>query len=265
MAKQTVEAMVAGGKASAAPPLGPALGPTGLNIALVIKSINDKTSVFNGMQVPVKVIYDPSDKTFEITVGTPPSSALLKGEAKIEKGSGKAKADKVADVRIEQVIKVAKMKEGALAGKTLKDRVKEIIGTCVSMGFLVQGMDPKIAMKKVDEGLFDKEIKLEKTELTAEELKHLEEEKKRLAAEAEKRHAAEEALAKQIMTEMEGKPAGMIKAKMAESGVSKEVIDKTLGLGKAAPAAGAPGAPGGKPGTAPATGAKPAAAPAAKK
>jgi large subunit ribosomal protein L11 len=257
MAKQTVEAMVAGGKATAAPPLGPALGPTGLNIALVIKAINDKTSAFNGMQVPIKIIYDASDKTFDITVGTPPVSALLKSEGKIEKGSGSAKLDKVGDVRIEQIIKVAKMKGDSLAGKTLKDKVKEVIGTCVSMGVLVQGMDPKLAIKEVDAGKFDKEIKLEKTELTAEEIRHLEEEKKRLLAEAEKRHAEEEAKAQQIVKEMEGKPTGQIKAKMVEVGISKAVIDKTLGLGKAAPA--------GAPGAAPAAGAKPAAAAPAKK
>ncbi len=249
MAKQTVEAMIAGGKASAAPPLGPALGPTGLNVALVIKAINDKTSAFNGMQVPIKIIFDPSDKSFDITVGTPPVSSLLKSEGRIEKGSGSPKLDKVADVRIEQIIKVAKMKQDALAGKTLKDKVKEVIGTCVSMGILVQGMDPKDAVKAVDAGKFDKEIKLEKTELTAEEIKHLEEEKKRLAAESEKRHADEEAKALQIQKEMEGKPNSTIKAKMIESGISRQVIDKLLGTGKSTAAPGsAPGtAPGGKP------------------
>jgi len=239
MAKQTVEAMVNGGKATAAPPLGPALGPTGLNVAEVIKSINEKTSAFNGMQVPVKIIYDASDKSFEITVGTPPVSSLLKSEGKIEKGAGNPKLDKVADVRIEQIIKIAKMKGDSLAGKTLKHKVKEIIGTCVSMGVLVQGLDPRIAVKKVDEGMFDKEIKAEKTELTAEELKVLEEEKQRLLAEAEKRKADEEARATAITKEMEGKATSLIKAKMVEEGISKAVIDKILGTGKAAAAPGA--------------------------
>jgi len=244
MGTQTVEALVPGGKASAAPPLGPALGPTGLNIGEVIKEINSKTSAFNGMQVPVKVVFDPQAKTFEITVGTPPASALLKSEGKIEKGSGSAKLDKVADVRIEQIIKVAKMKEGNLAGKTLKDKVKEIIGTCQSMGFLVQGVEAKDAIKLVNEGKYDKEIKAEKTELSSEELKQLEEEKKRLAAETEKRHAEEEAKAQAIASELEGKPTSTIKAKMIEEGISKTVIDKILGLGmKATPAEGGTPAP----------------------
>lgn len=240
MAKQTVEALIAGGKATAAPPLGPALGPTGLNVAEVIKVINEKTAVFNGMQVPVKIVYDVSDKSFEITIGTPPVSALLKGEGKIEKGAGNPKLDKVADVRIEQIIKIAKMKGDALAGVTLKNRVKEIIGTCVSMGILVQGLDPRDAVKEVDNGKFDAEIKAEKTELTAEELKHLEEEKIRLAEEVEKRKAAEEARANQIVAEMEGKATSLIKAKMVEEAISKAVIDRILGTGKAAAEAGAP-------------------------
>jgi large subunit ribosomal protein L11 len=251
MAKQTVELLVAGGKATAAPPIAPALAPAGLNVALVVKTINEKTAVFNGMQVPVKVIYDASDKTFEIIVGTPPVSSLLKSETKIEKGAGNPKLDKVADIHIEQAIKIAKMKQDTLAGRTLKDKVKEVIGTCVSMGVLVEGMDAKEAIKAVNAGKFDKEIISEKTELSAEELKQMEEEKKRLAAEAEKRRADEEAKAAQIMKEMEGKATGLIKAKMVEVGISKQVIDKLLGTGKATAAPGAAPAAGGKP-TAPA-------------
>src|SRR3989339_217982 len=101
MAKETVEVMVEGGKATAAPPLGPALGPTGLNIGLVVSTINQKTASFKGMQVPVTVTFDRVKKTFEIEIGTPPASALLKSEAGIEKGAANPKADKVADVLIE--------------------------------------------------------------------------------------------------------------------------------------------------------------------
>ncbi len=86
MAKETVEALVEGGKATAAPPLGPALGPKGVNIGQVVAEINKKTESFKGMQVPVKVIIDPDTKEFEITVGTPPASSLIKKETGIEKG-----------------------------------------------------------------------------------------------------------------------------------------------------------------------------------
>ncbi|MEK6939213.1 MAG: 50S ribosomal protein L11, partial [Nanoarchaeota archaeon] len=84
MVKQVVETMVEGGKATAAPPLGPALGPTGLNIGQVVMEINKKTADLKGMQVPVKVIVDTDTKTFTIEIGTPPASALIKKEAGIE-------------------------------------------------------------------------------------------------------------------------------------------------------------------------------------
>src|SRR3989338_5160820 len=137
MAKQTVETLVEAGKATAAPPLGPALGPTGVNIGQVVMEINKKTAEMKGMQVPVKVVVDTATKEFSIEVGTPPAAALIKKEAGVEKGAGNPLADKIADLAIEQVIKIAKIKEGDLLGKTLKSRIKEVVGTCNSMGILV--------------------------------------------------------------------------------------------------------------------------------
>ena len=75
MAKEKVEVMVEGGKATAAPPLGPALGPMGVNIGQVIAKINEKTKAFAGMKVPVKVIIDKSTKAFDIEVGTGPTTS----------------------------------------------------------------------------------------------------------------------------------------------------------------------------------------------
>src|SRR3989338_8249218 len=208
MVKDTIEVLVEGGKATAAPPLGPALGPAGVNIGQVVMEINKKTSVFNGMQVPVKVIVDKDTKTFEITIGTPPASALIKKEANLEKASGKAKHEMVADVLIEQIIKVAKMKETNTLGKTLKEKVKEIVGTCQSMGILVEGKPAKETLRDIEAGIFDEEIRLEKTELTAEELAKLEEEKKKLAEVVAKRRAEFEKIAKEIIAQMSGKPRG---------------------------------------------------------
>src|SRR5574341_1557700 len=104
MDKQSIEKLVEDGKATAAPPLGPALGPLGVNIGQVISEINKKTAAFKGMQVPVKIIVETTDKSFTIEVGTPPVSALIKKEANIEKGSGAPNVDKVADIKIEQII-----------------------------------------------------------------------------------------------------------------------------------------------------------------
>ena len=263
MASQTVEALVAGGKATAAPPLGPALGPLGVNIGQVVSDINKKTAVFNGMQVPVKVIVDTDTKKFEIRIGTPPASALILKEAGVEKGSGNPNTDKVADVVIEQIIKIAKMKEDNLLGNDLKAKIKEIIGTCNSMGILVEGKPAVEAIKEVNAGKFDKEIREEKTELSAEEKAHLEEEKIRLAAEIEKRRAEFEKLAKDIIAAMAGKERGAIKAKLVEAGVPDKIIKELLPVETAA----VPGAAAGASGAAakPATGeAKPAAGAAAK-
>ncbi|HIH23459.1 TPA: 50S ribosomal protein L11, partial [Candidatus Woesearchaeota archaeon] len=152
MATETIEALIEGGKASAAPPLGPALGPSGLNVGQVIAEINNKTAAFKGMQVPIKVIFDRTAKTFEVTVGTPPSSALIKKEAGLEKGSGKPHVDHVADLRIEQIIKISKMKDANLHGKTPTDRVMEIIGPCNSMGVMVEGKHARDAMRDVEAG-----------------------------------------------------------------------------------------------------------------
>ena len=238
MASQTVESLVSGGKATAAPPLGPALGPLGVNIGQVVADINKKTAVFNGMQVPVKVIVDMDTKKFEISVGTPPASALILKEAGIEKGSGNPKTDKVADIFIEQIIKIAKMKEGNLLGNDLKAKAKEIIGTCNSMGILVEGKPAVEAIKEVNEGKFDKEIREEKTELTAEEKAQLEEEKKKLAAEIEKRRAEFEKTAKDIIAAMAGKERGLIKAKLVEAGIPDKLIKELLPVeGEAAAAA----------------------------
>jgi large subunit ribosomal protein L11 len=228
MGKQSIDALINGGQASAAPPLGPALGPLGVNIGLVIAEINKKTGSFKGMQVPIKVTVDTDTKTFEISVGTPPSSALLLKEAGIEKGSGKPQKDKVADILIEQVIKVAKMKEDDLLGKTLKSKVKEVIGTANSLGMLVEGMQAKDAIKAVEAGKFDDEIKAEKTELSAEELKKLQEEKKRLQEEVEKRHADELKKATDIVESLKGKEKSAIKAKLHEAGISEDLIKKLL-------------------------------------
>jgi len=258
MAKEIVEALVEGGKATAAPPLGPALGPKGVNIGLVIAEINKKTASFKGMQVPVKVIIDSSTKTFEITIGTPPAAELIKKEAGIQKGSGNP-LDHVADLKIEQVIKIAKMKEDALSGKNLKAKVKEIIGSCNSMGVKVEEMHAQEALRAVEAGKFDKEIAAEKTELTAEEMKEIEEEKKRLQAEVASKREEYITKAKAVMKEMEGKESREIRKKLEELEIPDLIIHELLPSEKAAP--GKEGAPGAKPAAA---GAKATAAPAKK-
>lgn len=228
MAKITVDIMVEAGKATAAPPLGPALGPTGVNIGLVVSDINKKTADLKGMQVPVKVIVDPATKQFTIEIGTPPAAALIKKEAGVEKGSGNPLRDKVADIKIEQVIKVAKAKEDSLLGKDLKAKVREVVGTCHSMGILVEGMPAPDALKAIAEGKFDSQIKSGKTEITAEEKAKLEEEKRKLQEEFEKRKAEFEVKAKEIMKASEGKESKKVRKEMAEAGIPQKIIDELI-------------------------------------
>jgi len=249
MAKDQIDVLVEGGKATAAPPLGPALGPMGVNIGQVVMEINKKTVSFAGMQVPVKVIIDKDTKTFEITVGTPPASGLIKKELSLEKASGKPKHEMVADILIEQVIKVAKMKETNTLGKSLKEKVKEIVGTCLSMGILVEGKNARETLRDIEAGKYDEEIRLEKTELSQEELARLEEEKKRLAEILTKRKAEFEKTAKEIIAQLTGKPRGEIKAKLVAAGIPDEMIKELLPQEAAAgAAAGAAPAAGAKPG-----------------
>ncbi len=156
---KTVELIVAGGQATAGPPLGPALGPLGVNIVAVVTRINELTKDYAGMKVPVKVSVNPEDKTFDVTVGVPTSSALLVSELHIEKGSGTPNSAKVGDINVDAIVKIAKIKRSELLAKTLKGAAKEIMGTCVSMGITVEGRDPREVQKEVDEGKFDDVLK----------------------------------------------------------------------------------------------------------
>jgi large subunit ribosomal protein L11 len=152
-----VEVLVPGGKANPGPPLGPSLGPLGINIKKVVDEINAKTKSFNGMTVPVKVIVD-ANKNFTVEVGTPPTSALILSELKLEKGSGLTGSQYVGDLKIDQAINVAKMKKGAMLSYNMKNAVKEVIGTCVSMGVTVEGKKPKEIFADIDAGKYDDKL-----------------------------------------------------------------------------------------------------------
>ena len=106
----TIEALVPGGKATASPPLGPALGPLGVNVKAIIDKINEDTKAFNGIQVPIKILIDDK-KQFTIQVGTPPTSALIKQELKIETASGTPHEKIVGNLTIGQLANIAKMKK----------------------------------------------------------------------------------------------------------------------------------------------------------
>ncbi|MCL5877490.1 MAG: 50S ribosomal protein L11 [Candidatus Bathyarchaeota archaeon] len=154
--KKVVELIVSGGQANAGPPLGPALGPLGVNIVAVVNKINEVTKDYAGMKVPVKVSVDPEEKTFEISVGTPTASALIVAELKIEKGSGTPNSVKAGDLTMEQLVKIAKIKGPQLLAPDTKNATKELLGTCVSMGVTVEGKDPREVQSEIDSGTYDK-------------------------------------------------------------------------------------------------------------
>lgn len=154
----TVEVLVEGGRATPGQPLGPALGPLGVNIPKIVAEINNKTRAFDGMKVPVKIIIDSKTKDFEVKVGTPPTSSLISKELGVEKGSGSPKASKIGNLSIAQAIKIAEMKGDSLMGKDLKMKVLEVVGTCTSMGVTIEGMEPKVARNEILAGKFDQQL-----------------------------------------------------------------------------------------------------------
>ncbi|MFO8133220.1 MAG: 50S ribosomal protein L11 [Thermoplasmatota archaeon] len=152
---EVVEVLVEGGKASAGPPIGPALGPHGVNIMEVVNEINEQTKDFKDTTVPVKIIIDPATKEYEIEIGTPPASALILRRAGVDKGSSNPREEKVGNISMQDAVDIAKMKETGLLGKSMKEKTKEVVGTCVSMGIKVENKDPKQVGQEIDEGAYD--------------------------------------------------------------------------------------------------------------
>jgi len=157
--KKVVEALVSGGQATAGPPLGPALGPLGVNVLVIVNKINEETKSYAGMKVPIKIVVDPETKEFDVTVGIPTTAALIVKEAGIQKGSGKPNTEKVGSLSFEQILNIAEVKRRSLLARSLKAAVKEIVGTCVSMGVTVDQKDAKTVLREIDEGMYDEKLK----------------------------------------------------------------------------------------------------------
>ncbi len=152
-----IKIMVDGGKATPAPPLGPALAPLGLNVGKIVQEINEATKPFAGMKVPVIVDVDKS-KNYTITVGSPPTSGLILKEAKADKGAGNPKTEMKGNLTFEQVKKIAQMKMGKLNSYNLASACREIIGTCNSMGITIEGKHAKEIQKEFQDGKLDSQF-----------------------------------------------------------------------------------------------------------
>ena len=208
-----IKLLVEGGDMKPGPVLSQKLGPAGVPLNQVIQKVNESTKGFKGLKVPVELDIDIKTKDVDVKVLSPPVSELLKKELGAEKGSGDHKQIKVANASIEQIISIAKTKLPNLLSKDLKAAIKTILGSCASLGILVENKSPKEVISEIDQGKYDKEIQEEKTETSEEkkakldkffEVRKAKQEKDQKALEEAK--AAEEAAKAEIPAEGEEKP-----------------------------------------------------------
>lgn len=117
--------------------------------------------IFKGITVPVRIECDPETKQFEIFVETPATASLLLKEMGVEKGSANAGEQKVGNLTLDQIIEVAKSKREILLDRTFKNAVKTVLGTALSVGANVEGEDPRVIQKRVDNGEYDDKLREE--------------------------------------------------------------------------------------------------------
>ena len=132
-----IKLQIPAGKATPAPPVGPALGASGVNIMQFVKEFNDRTANQPGMIIPVVITVNPKDKSFTFVTKVPPVAVLIKKAAKIEKASGKPNKEKVATITKAQVKEIAKQKMPDLNAASLEAAMSMVAGTARSMGVVV--------------------------------------------------------------------------------------------------------------------------------
>jgi len=152
---KTVSALVVGGEATAGPPLGPALGPLGVNVMAIVKEINELTKDYAGMRVPVKVNVETETKKFTIEVGIPTASALIVKESGVAKGSATPKTAPAGNLTVEKLVKIANAKIAQSYGSTTRAVAKEVAGSCLSMGITIEGKSARDFQHEVDEHKWD--------------------------------------------------------------------------------------------------------------
>ena len=132
-----VKLQIPAGKATPAPPVGPALGQHGINIAQFVKEFNERTAKDAGLVIPV-VITVYADRTFSFITKTPPVPVLLKKECNIESGSGRPNTQKVAKITFEQCKKIAQIKMPDTNAASVEACAEMVAGTARSMGITVE-------------------------------------------------------------------------------------------------------------------------------
>lgn len=235
-----VKLIVEGGKMQPGPAVSQQLGPLGINLGKVIKDVNDVTKNFSGMKVPVELDVDSKTKAVKINVFSPPVAELIKKELGIEKGSGQPNTIKVGNVAFERLVAIAKTKMDDLLAKDFRSALKLIVGTCVSIGVLIDNKEAKEIEKEIDSGVYDKEIKGEIIDVSKEKKEKLEKffaerkakQEKELKALEEAKAAAEAATVAAKPAEGPGAPAPAQAAGKKEEGKKEEPLKKAEGKKK---------------------------------
>lgn len=155
----TFNFIVNGGEATGGPPIGPALGPLGVNIMQVVNKINEETAEYKGTPVPVDVIIDTDTKQFQVQVGMLSTFALLTQTLGIKKGSSNPDTDFVGDLTFDQLVNIAERKREGLLASSLKAAVREVLGTCQSAGVTVEGAPAWEFQERVASGEYDDRLK----------------------------------------------------------------------------------------------------------
>jgi large subunit ribosomal protein L11 len=168
-----IKLLVDGGAMKPGPALSQKMGPLGMNLGKIISEINKVTQEFTGMKVPVTLDINTKTKDFKVQVSTPPTSALLKKELSIEKGSAEPNNIKIGNLPIETIIKIAKVKERDMIVNGLKAAINNVLGTCVSLGILVESKDAREIIKEIQEGKHDEIISKGVEEASQEKLQEL--------------------------------------------------------------------------------------------
>jgi large subunit ribosomal protein L11 len=158
MVEKSFNFIVNGGKATGGPPIGPALGPMGVNIMAIVNEINAQTKEYDGLPVPVDVVIDTDTKKYTVKVGMLTTFALISQTAKLDKGSGTPNTAYVADITMDQLVSIAKKKRAGLYAATLKTAVREVLGTCQSAGVTVEGRPAKDVQDAIKAGEFDEKL-----------------------------------------------------------------------------------------------------------
>lgn len=216
-----VKLLVDGGEMKPSPAISQKLGPLGINLGKIMQDVNKSTASFKGMKVPIVLDIDTKTKNFKVEVQTPPASELIKKEISAEKGSSTPNTIKIGNLAIEQIVSIAKVKQQGMLVNDFKSAVNSILGTCVSLGLLVDNKDPKEIIREIDSNA-------EYTEIINKQVTEVSEEKRKVLNE--------------YFAKVKSKQDEFLKKKAEEEAAKEAEKAAVAATAPAAPAAGTPGA-----------------------